>query len=47
MIIDIGYDSADNSYLDGKVSLAFLCAAACTDAQIGALYQQQRALFGV
>ena len=33
-------------YLDGRVSLAWLCASALTDTQIWAIYQQTRALYG-
>jgi hypothetical protein len=35
------------TYLDGRASQCFICAAALSDAQIGMLYQQTRAMFGV
>lgn len=35
------------SILTGRISIAFLCAAAVPDDQIGALFQQSRALYGV
>jgi len=43
----IGWDQADNSYLDGRAALCFLCATWLSDAAIAALYQQTRMLFGV
>lgn len=35
------------TYLDGRASQCFICAAALADAQIGMLYQQSKAMFGV
>lgn len=35
------------NYLNGRISLAFLCAAALPDVFIDTFYQQSRALFGV
>lgn len=43
----IGYDPADNSYLDGAVAFPFVCACALSDAQITRLYNRSRGLFGV
>jgi hypothetical protein len=44
-----GYYTAGaiGNYFGGMASMCGLCAAALSDAQIGALYQQQRAMFGV
>ena len=39
--------SYTGGWMDGRVSLAFLCAAALTDAQIEALYHQSRKLFRI
>jgi hypothetical protein len=33
--------------LDGRASMCFLCAAALSDAIVGQIYQQSRAMFGV
>jgi hypothetical protein len=44
--INIGAVNAAN-LLTGRASLCFLCAAALSDAIIGQLYQQSRALMGV
>jgi hypothetical protein len=38
---------AGSHYLDGRASQCFICAAALSDAQIGVLYQQTRAMLGV
>lgn len=35
------------NYLDGRASLCWLCASALSDAIIGCLFQQQRAMFNV
>jgi hypothetical protein len=35
------------TYLDGRASQCFICASALSDALIGNLYQQSRAMFGV
>jgi hypothetical protein len=41
-----GYEGG-NDLFNGRISLAFLCAAALPDDMIGALFQQSRALYGV
>jgi len=41
----IGSTATGGSPLDGRVSLAFLCAAALSDSIISALFQQTRAMF--
>jgi len=43
----IGALTIPSAYMSGSISLAFLCAAACSDAQVLNVYQQTRALFGV
>lgn len=43
----IGYDVVDSSYLQGRASLCFLCAALLSNDIVGALYQRTRPLFGV
>jgi hypothetical protein len=43
----IGEEAADGVFLDGRASMCFLCAAALSDAAIGSLFQQTRAMYGV
>lgn len=46
--LNIGsYNSGVGLFLDGKVALCFICAAALSDAVVKALYQQSRRLFSV
>lgn len=43
----IGSYSGGASYLDGRASFCFLCAAMLSDAAIASIYSQTRALYGV
>lgn len=44
---EIGAYNGADKFFDGRISLNVLCAAALSDTQIWAAYQQDRALFGV
>lgn len=44
---EIGRLGSASQYWDGRVSHAAMCAVALSDAIIGALYHQQRSMFGV
>jgi hypothetical protein len=43
----IGATGTPSLYMDGRASLCFLCAAALSDAIVGALYQNTRKIYGV
>ena len=43
----IGANSSGNNPMTGRASLCFLCAAALSDAMVGNLFSQSRAIFGV
>lgn len=43
----IGGETGGLELFDGKISMVFLCAAALSDAIIGSLFQQTRAMFNV
>ena len=40
-------DGSGSNFMDGKISMSFLCASALSDAIIDNLYMQSRGLFGV
>jgi len=43
----VGADNAGATFLDGRASLCFLCAAAVSDAKVSELYEATRAAFRV
>ena len=44
---EIGAYNVGDRNLDGRAVCCFLCAAACSDAQISSVFEQSRAAFGV
>lgn len=44
--LTVGNGSAGTTGLDGRISMAWLCCAYLTDAQVAAIWEQTRAMFG-